>query len=339
MSSSPQPRPRFRWSAAVPALATILCVGLYVELRFTVTRLQEAVVEHTEVVRNLDAAVQLLRIEQSSEGQGIDALLEKIRTFSPHLAQAGSMTFEYEERMDEILSAVKALGPDSIHQILAAYRDSKPGEADELRMWFARAAVRANPERAEEFLVVLLRGVDPDFRSLIITPRNRANAARELVELDKDRAGDVLAEIISYESHHGVNPARVPHHLKGKVPSVGMSGSSFENLVNWYLETDHRDTEAVTISILKSPEHKLLTKQLCIRELGERRSRAAADAIKRLYLKDLEAQGNPLFLSICLDSLGKILRGEACEFFREQQREVSNETVLIKLNALIVQYC
>ena len=228
MSSPP---PRFRWSAAVPVLATILCVGLYLELRFTVTRLQEAVVEHTEVVRNLDAAVQLLRIEQSSEGQGIDALLEKIRTFSPHLAQAGSMTFEYVERMDEILSAVKALGPDSIHQILAAYRDSNPGEEDELRMWFARAAVRANPERAEEFLVALLRGVDPDYRSLIITPLNRTNAASELVTLNKERAGDVLAEIFSYESHRGVNPARIPHHLKGQVPSMGMSGPGFENLV------------------------------------------------------------------------------------------------------------
>ena len=86
MSSSPQPRPRFRWSAAVPALATILCVGLFVELRFTVTRLQEAVVEHTEVVRNLDAAVQLLRIEQSSEDPLLPSRSQKTLL---HLLPAG----------------------------------------------------------------------------------------------------------------------------------------------------------------------------------------------------------------------------------------------------------
>jgi hypothetical protein len=341
----PPSRTPFPWLALVPAVIALLCVGAYVELRLrsAVITMEETVRRQGETIDRLEAAVQLFRIEQSSEGQGVEALLEKLAEFAPHMQAQSALTYEYQPRMEEILRAFGALGSESFPKILAAYRNSEKNEEDELRKWLLSAAVRVDPDRAEGFLVKVLRGLDPTHVSLAITPRNRANAAQELVSLDKERhsqvAGEVLAEIFSYESVRGVNPAKVPHHLRGQVPDVGMDSSGFDLLLNWFLATEYPDKEVVLIQILNGPEHKLITKQTCVKELGELGSRPAADSIRKLYLNDPDAQGNPIFLNYCLDSLGMILRSEACEFFREQQREVKNELVLENLRTLLLEYC
>lgn len=324
----------------IPVGIAVLGLGLYTELRLTstVSSMRETVDGAVNALGRVERTLQLLRIEQSSEGQGIDALLEKLAEFAPHMQRQTAYTLEYQDRMEEILGAVEALGPDSFPRILQAYRDSEAGEDDELRRWLLPAMVRADKERAKSFLVSVLRGVDPNYRSLVLTARNRQNAAMELVDLDKKLAGDLLAEIFSYESVRGVNVMRVPPELKDRVPAVGI-GSGFDTLVTWYLETGHGDTETTLLRILKSNEHKLITKQIAVKELGARHTRAAADAIQKLYMNDPEGRANPLFLNHCLDALGKILRGEACEFFREQALAVDNEQVRNKLNELIGEYC
>lgn len=330
---------RGRWVTAAVLLA--VGAGLYLDLRGGVARLEHRLERVEGTARNIERAVQLYRFEQQGkQGLGLNALLEQVRFWAPQLGDATTLPAQVpiiERRLEEVLDALKALGPDAYDALERTFLQARPGVDLELRRWLMRAMTTLEPRRAEGFLGKVAAGLE-----VPVSPLCRLSAIDRLLELDRELAGKILREILLRESHRGLNPARMGAGAASRIPESGTTigpWSGFFNFVDRFVASGHPDTESVLIMLLGRPEHDLATIQECVKALGRLRSERAVPHIERLFREPPGRFANPLFRNHCLQALADISGAKACDFFRRAQRREKDELVRKKLTELIKSLC
>ena len=288
----------------------------------------------------LARAVQLFRFERGSKGLGATALIEQLRFWAPLLDLSTTPQREInaiQAKVADILQAFEDIGKDAYDPTLAAFRQAKPTQEDELRRWLLEAMIRVDRDRARELLATCVRGWEFD-----VTPRVRLIAGHQLLDLDKPHAAKLLSEIMRYESGKGIDRSRLSPELQQKLaalPAPPEQMKMFFNLVDLFVATGAADVEEQLLVVATRPDQDLTTVQTCVKHLGQLRAKRASKAIRKLFDAPPEMTINPIFQNHCLDAIAAIDGAEACDYFREQLRRGPDERVLAKLQDLLKTHC
>ena len=254
------------------------------------------------------------RIEQSAEGKGPAALLEKLAVYAPLLSNARVTEPDYrsaQAEMEAILRAFESIGEDAWAPITSRLeRLDVRRDFDEIK-WLMEAALRVDLEAGKQIAKDVLLGVR------MPNPRLRWHAAKLLTERDRPLAQQLLRRILLTESSRGVHVDRAAQHNMPIPDAAAFATTGFHNFVVAYLRTDDPQTEDTLLMLLGRVEHDQVTIQECIEELGRRRFERAVEPIKRLYADPPLQQQNPLFLNRCLEAIANIQR-EAAKPWLEQ---------------------
>jgi hypothetical protein len=276
-------------------------------------------------LREILGEVTRLRIEQSAGSKGPQALLEKLRTYAPMLANARVTEPDYrsaQQEMEAILRAFVALGPDAwqpVQSRLAALDPSK--DFDEVRQ-LLRAAVAIDRSRGIALFREVLLG------QRLPSPRLRWFVAGELTELDRPLAQDLLRRVLLTESSRGFNPDYAAAFEGAVIPDrAALSATGFHNFVLAYTRTEDPRTDETLQMVVGRSEQDRLTVQECIKTLGARRCAAAAPVIESLFRKPPGGQADAIFLNHCLEALVAI-RGDGARAFLEEQLAQSHQDLV-----------
>ncbi len=294
-----------------------------------------------ELLRQTEAetqrVLQLLRAEQRAGVGGADAIVSQLRFWAPKLQTAATPAAEIpqiERRIHDLLEGATALGVDATASFTSAYLKAKPVEDDEFRKWLLRALLAADPARGKEIAIQSVRGLQ-----FPVSPRTREYAADELIRVDRVAAGQLLRDILHYESSRGVDADRIPQEFREKFPEAvyahGGHFPGFFNFVARYCETDDPERIPTLIMLLGRNQHDLTTTQEVVKQLGTLKARDAVEEIQRVYREPPGISDNPIFRNHCLEALGKILGREACPFFEKELREQTHPIVSEKLKSLM----
>jgi len=301
-------------------------------------RALDTLAKQTAEIGALEAAIQALRIEQKSEAKGVAGVLEQIHHWADVLCNTKYTDVQFneaEKSMKEALRAMKAHGPDAFQPVYVdlceapSLQEELGACADERRKWLLRAAIQIDPKRAKELLVRFLRGHDAE---LSPNPRMRWFAAEELITLDRAVAAVELREVLRSESARGVDP----NSARGAIPA-SRSMAGFSNFINKYIRAGDDRQEETLIQILGKPEHDMITKQECVKELGNMKSRDAVPFIERLFAEPPEIANNAVFKNHCVNALVAILGVEACPWLQDAFSREQNQLVVDALRDQIVK--
>lgn len=298
------------------------------EMRSEIDRLSDEVHSSGDVIH-------LMRMERGSEGLGVQAVIAQIRFWAPKLQLSSTMHAEVEglrHILDEANRAIAAIGVEAFAPLAAALAKETN---DELRKALMRACHAADPRQGELLLERVLRAThySPSARLRFI-------ACDQLLEVNRPRAAQALADILKTESAMGIE--RALDSRSGGATYLNPMGArafpQFFNLINRFANSGHEDIEAVLLMILGREKHDLNTYRECIRELARLGSHGAVKRIKALCLRAPGLEIRPLFKNACLQALADILGKDAEPFFQETLRTAQHETVIIKLQSLIKQF-
>lgn len=318
---------------AICLCSAVACAGLLfvIEgLRGEVRELRATVAAGQEQLAVLNGEVTRFRIEQRAEGRGIQALLEKLRTYAPLLANANIAQPYYEfakKEMDAVMRALAGLGKDASGPVLARYLACNPLKDFDEMGWLLRGLLRLDAEAGKQLALKVLQGFHKDVPT---SPRLRWFAADELLTADRAMAGRALHEILAYESARGIDRNRALAYGV-TVPDTASVSSGFDNFIGRYVQSGDERIDDTLIEILGRAEHDLPTVQECVKYLGARKSAKAQRHIERLYLTPPVISDNPLFLNHCIDALAQIRGAEGIPWFEEQLKKAGNELVANKL--------
>ncbi|MBK8976515.1 MAG: hypothetical protein IPM29_11410 [Planctomycetes bacterium] len=312
-------------------IATRLAPELRGELAATRARLER-----------VEEQLRLARLEARSTGQGPAALIEQIAHWAPDLQSSATPEPQLREiraRLDDILEAVGALGPDAFDAFVARLATgATAGDQqldDETRKWILKAAVRADRARGLPLLAEVVRG-----NRFAPSARLRFFAADELRELDRELAGQALRQVLQVESAAGLTRQPPPGLAPEYERHIGTERfPEFYNLIYRYVACGDPDCAATLQMILGRAEHDRLTYQECIRHLGQLRCRDAVPRIQELYHELPRREFAPLFQTTCLQAVADILGAEACPWLQDELRNADVEIVANKLRELIKQLC
>ena len=319
-------------------LVAALAAAAWFDLRTRHEAVARQLAELTTRTAEVERAVHLFRFEaRSTRGLGAAALLEQLAHWGPKLQSAATPTAEVpqiQQRVDDILNAMGALGPDAADVFEKALRETKSGDEDELRKWLVRAILKVAPARGKSIVIELLRGLEHD-----VTPRLREFAADELIRIDRELAGRELRAILGYESSGGIARQRVPHELVQRYPESSFMRTTtfpnFYNLVDKYTQTDDPQIENVLLSLFGRSEHDLVTVQAAVKQLGAMRSQRAVDDIKKCFDRPPGISDNPIFRNHCIEALAAIQGAEALPWLQEKLRTEQRDLVAQKLRQTI----
>ncbi len=289
------------------------------------------------MMRNIEGEVTRTRIEQATGRTGVDALIERMRHYSSLVSSARETKPDYAKAKKEIDAAFLGfanLGPKSYPAIRDAFLGAAIGEEYDLRKQLLVAMSHADPESAKTFIARVLRGYDID---VPVSTRIRPWAAQVLRGIDANYAGDVLAQILSYEtSRGGPNEMQLPAAMRSSFDNQARVSQGLHNLVGEYLLTEHFDLEKTLEIVLRNPEHDRVTKQEAVKALGLRGAAAmdAAPVIRELFLRPPDPVNRVFFQRHCLQSLASIEGSALCEFIQEQREKQHDEVVRSKLDEL-----
>jgi hypothetical protein len=333
-STAPESRRRNLWPIAL-VVAGLAASTFYLDRRLAESTARIGRLEH-EITRTRQVA-ELLRVESSSKGKGIGAIVEQIEYWGPLVASAGtphSEAVKIEGRLDEAIEAVGVLGRDAF----ATLRDRlgrEPALDLETRRWFLRAAIRADRAQGLELASRIARGTD-----FAPNPQVRLSAVRELLATDRQLGGLVLHQIVTVESARGVtrqpDPAIAPDYERG-IPTN--ASEHFFNFIPLYANSGHPEVEITLRQLLARPEHDLLTILECVRELGRLRSKESAPKIRELFDQPPGRTFNPMFQNSCLQALADIEGSALCPWLQEKLRTETTPLVAARLQELVKQLC
>lgn len=331
--------------AAILALATalgLLGAGylMYADLRRAADGLAQRVGEVEAHLAAQERTLQLYRFEQQSKaGLGFPALLEQIRFWAPQAAVATTPEVKLpviEEQLRNVCAAMVALGPGAFALLEEAFCHSQPGTDHEVRRWLLTAMIEVDKARAKEFLATVAHGL-----GVQVSPRLRLFAADRLIELDPALAAQVLEQILTVETHRGLDPERVapatlaehPNAVENLVPYRGFSG-----FISRYVATGHANAQILVRILSRWRDHDLMTLQETVKALGALRSADGVEPIKQLF--ETPPRGfTPMFRNYCLDALVEIMGADACSYLKDALRREQHETVITKLTELIKKSC
>lgn len=329
---------------AATLVALVATLGIttthWVTARHATTELTKQIERLAGEQAELARAVQLFRFERGSKGLGATALIEQLRFWAPLLDLSSTPQREInaiQTKVADILRAFEDIGKDAYEPVLAAFRQAKPTQDDELRRWLLEAMIRVDRDRARELLATCVRGWEFD-----VTPRVRMIAGQQLLEIDKPQAAKLLSEIMRYETGKGIDRSRLTPELQQKLaalPTPPQPMKMFFNLVDLFVATGAADVEEQLLVVATRPDQDLTTVQSCVKHLGQLRAKRASKTIRKLFDAPPEMTINPIFQNHCLDAIAAIDGAEACDYFREQLRRGPDERVLNKLQDLLKAHC
>jgi hypothetical protein len=251
-------------------------------------------------LRELKQTVDLLRYESTSQydGVGFNALLDHLQYWGRTMERADPATvqwFDTEARVNSIVASMAMLdgGFDQIQAALAVDSVAIAGGRtdDETRKWLLRAAYGSDHDRGKELFARYLAA--DEYKP---TNRLRLFAATELFSVDRTRAGEILAQILS----------GTPDSIDGDQSRRALD----PNLIDLFAESGHKDVDLILQRILgRAVHYELIPVQKCIEALGRRGCVDAVEQIMELY----KSQGptldpSPTFRVKCLDAVVDILR-------------------------------
>lgn len=286
-------------------------------------------------VRSSGDVVHLMRMERGSEGLGIEAVITQIRFWAPKLQLASTMHAEVpgiRDHLQEANRAIAAIGAEASAPLEEAFATETN---DEVRKALLLASHAADPRHGELMMERTLRAThySPSARMRFI-------ACDQLLEVNRPRAAQTLADILRTEATMGVDrPINARDTGANYLNPMGaVAFPQFFNLIARFANSGYADTEAVLMMILGREKHNVTTYRECIRELARLKSRDAVKRIQELCLRPPGFEIRPLFKNACLQALADILGKEAEPFFQETLRTAQHETVIIKLQSLIKKF-
>lgn len=318
--------------AACAAASAALSGYLILSSRQEFARLGGALAARDSQLEQILAEVTRLRIEQSTGRQGPAALLEKLQTYAPLLANSRTTQPDYEnarKEMNAVLRAFASLGQEAWQPIVARMEGLRGDrDFDELK-WLIEAATRVDKPAATTIVKQVLQGLK------FPAPRLRWYAARLLVELDKPLAQSALRQILLTESGRGINLERAAAYGATVPDQAAYATTGFNNFIQYYVLSEDPQLEQTLLMLLGRTEHDTVTLQECIEVLGQRETAAAVEPIQKLFHHPPSQVENPLFLVKCLDSLASIQGEAARPFFEQALPKANTEMVANHLKRLL----
>ncbi len=319
--------------AALTAGGITGAAALLMNLKLAVDTLTLRVDAATEQLQIAANEVARMRIEQSAEGRGPQALLEKLRAYAPALVSSRTTQPDFEmarQGMESVLRAFTSLGSDGLTAVRSRFDELDPKQAfDEMR-WLMEAAVKCNLDKGRQIAVEVLSGLRKP------SPRLRWTAADMLLRIDRPLAQRTLRQILLTETSRGVDPNRATAYGLPVIDPSAVAVSGFYNFIIYYLRSEDPDTEDTLLQVLMRTEQDVTTLQETIEALGQRRAARADQRIEDLYLHPPGASQNALFLNKCLDALVAIRgRDGARPFLEEQLVAAEHELVQAHIKYLL----
>lgn len=324
------PQARRTTHLAAPLLTTLLVAAIGAGA-FILWRQDRRLAELTATVAASDTALQeilgevtRIRVEQRADAVGTRGLLAKLKTYAPLVSSARIPEPDYQaakKEMDAIVRAFAAIGQDAWGPITDRLRELKGDKDFDEARWLVRAALAVDPKSAKEIVKEILAG------KRLPAPRLRLDAARMMIESDRQVAQQMLRQILLTESSHGVNVERAMA-MGTQIPDANaLSATGFQNFVLLYLQTDDAQTDDTLLMVVGRAEHDVPTVQECVKALGQRHCARAAETIEKLFKSPPNNVMNPLFLNYCLTALHDI-RGEAARPFIEDALKTATSDIV-----------
>lgn len=334
MNQAPPPRRPFGLYVLGGLLvAGVLWTGFEVRAHNRrIDRLEQLTVQRGDDLEAILGEVTRIRIEQSADGKGPNALLEMLRTYAPILVSARTPEPDYDiarEQMTAVIRAFESLGEDAWKPVMDRIAELDPAKNfDELK-WLLEAAVAIDEKPGLELARKVLLG------QKLPAPRLRWYASEILLRHNPPLAQATLRQVLLTESSRGVNPERAAAYGLPIPDHAAVATSGFHNFVTKYVRSGDEEIDETLLMVMGRTEHDLTTVQECVKALGERKCAAAAGRIKELYRKPPGFQHNPLFQVHCLNALADIEGEAARPFFEQALDEATTETVRKRLETLL----
>jgi hypothetical protein len=277
-----------------------------------------------ETLEKMLGEITRMRLEQTSEGQGPTALLEKLKVYAPLTADARTTEPDFQNARRElkaIVLAFESCGNDAWKPVTSRLREADAkADFDEIK-WLMEIAIRLDAKAGKQIAKEVLQGHRLPY------PRLRWWAADLLLSHDKPLAGQLLRQILMTESSRGVNLDRA--QVAGiKAPSqAAYATTGFNNFVQRYIRSEDSKLEETLTLLLTRIEHDAITVQECIKELGERKTQSALASIKKVYDNPPLEQQNPLFLNICVNAVDKIEGSASVAWLEEKLKTAPTDAV------------
>lgn len=295
---------------------------------------QRARLEASErLLEELLGEVTRLRIEQSVDGMGAPALLEKLQTYAPLMSDARATEPDYQNAKKEIvaiLRAFEALGKDAAWApVMARLESADPREDFDEVKWLLEIAVRLDLSAGKQLVKDVMLGLR------MPNPRLRWFACRIMTQRDIQLARQLMRQILMTESSRGINTDRAATYNMPIPDKAAYAVTGFNNFVTRYLETDDPKTEDTLMQLLLRVEHDQVTIQECVKELGRRECKRASKLIKKLYDNPPLAQQNPLFFGHVIDAVATIDGRDSIEWLESKLPTAATDVVAARIqNAL-----
>lgn len=279
-----------------------------------------------ETLEKMLGEVTRMRLEQTSDGQGPAALLEKLKVYAPLASDARITEPDFHNAKRELVAIVRAFesyGNDAWAPVTERLRNVKVDEDFNEIKWLLEIALRLDPKAGKQITKDCLQGHRLPY------PRLRWWAADLLLSHDKPLAGRLLRQILMTESSRGINLDRAQGAGVQIPDKAAFATTGFNNFVQRYIRSDDKKLEETLILLLTRVEHDAITIQECIKELGKRKSKAALTSIKKVYDNPPLEQQNPLFMNICVRAIDQI-EGAACVAWMEEKLKTAPTDAVAK---------
>ena len=285
-----------------------------------------------ETLKEMLREVTRMRIEQSSEGQGPQALLDKLKVYAPMASDARITEPDFQNAKREIVAIVRAFeacGESAWEPVTERLREADVKvDFDEIKL-LMEIAIRLDPKAGKQIAKDVLQGQRMPY------PRLRWWAADLLVRHDKPLAGQLLRQILMTESSRGVNMNRAQGAGIQIPDKAAYATTGFNNFVQRYILSEDSKLESTLTLMLTRVEHDAITIQECIKELGKRKSQQALASIKKVYDNPPLEQQNPLFLSICVRAIDEIEGKECVAWMEEKLKTAPTDTVANSIQTVL----
>lgn len=297
----------------------------------TLQRAQHA--QHEATLQELLGEVTRLRLEQSADGMGAPALIEKLQTYAPLMSDARATEPDYQNAKKEIVAILRAfetLGKEEgWRPVMARLEAADPRkDFDEIK-WLLEAAVRLDLTAGKQIVKDVMLGLR------LPNPRLRWFACRVMSDRDIQLARQLMRQVLLTESARGINTDRASQYNMPIPDQAAFAVTGFNNFVTRYLQTDDPKTEDTLIQLLHRVEHDQITIQECVKELGRRKCKRATKLIKKLYDSPPLAQQNPLFFGHVIDAIATIEGRDAIDWLESKLPTAVTDVVAARIqNAL-----
>ena len=277
-----------------------------------------------ETLEKMLGEITRMRLEQTSEGQGPTALLEKLKVYAPLTADARTTEPDFQNARRElkaIVLAFESCGNDAWAPVTSRLREADAkADFDEIK-WLLEIAIRLDAKAGKQIAKEVLQGHRLPY------PRLRWWAADLLLSHDKPLAGQLLRQILMTESSRGVNLDRAQGTGIKAPNQAAYATTGFNNFVQRYIRSEDSKLEETLTLLLTRVEHDAITVQECIKELGERKTQSALASIKKVYDNPPLEQQNPLFLNICVNAVDKIEGPASVAWLEEKLKTAPTDAV------------